>query len=330
MFPFSSNIFWGLCPGKDVLGKHKDDLFWLSVFSICYEEATARIDVDGLPDTCNKRVVLESLLTTARIAFDKFMGPVISLPGNPGGAITGYGYPEETYLYSANGSVFHRSINFVPGEEAEMRMLRTAVLGEQTCALVTENRLCIPFILEVIKFTQYLVDTLNMLDIARENSKDLFLILADDACAAGIEKLLEKRRKARTAIQVLSTGNYDATRAQITPTDSTIKHLQPLTALYEWYQSQYRQECGRMGVANPDKGERLNIPETQASLGSGIFNVSRTVAYLNEQMDFYNPLLGTEIRFKEVEDNAFNVPGGTDQVSGPDREDGNGRGQGND
>lgn len=331
MFPFSSSIYWGLNGYQKGIDKYQHNRLWISTFSELYHEALGRYKVTGVPDTCSEDVILESLLCTGAVGIDISKGAPMSLPAAPGGMLSAYGYNEESNLYSANGSIFARVQNFIPSEPEGLTRLRTEVYGAPSCAYIRENRLSVPFLLDVIQFADWLVDTMESLDIARENSKDLFILLAEEAVVKSMEKLLEDRRRNRRPIQILSTGIYEGKRIQVTPTDTTINHLKPLTALYEWYDSQFRQKCGKGGVANPDKEERLNIPETKASLGAGKVSVQKTVDFLNYQMDIYNPLLGTNIRFEVNEDNAFNtdLSGGADEMAGSADGNGPGQGQGN-
>lgn len=331
MFPFSSSIYWNLNGHQRSIDRHAHNRLWMSTFCQNYHEAIGRYKVTGVPETCSEDVIMESLLCTGSVGIDISKGAPMSLPAMPGGMVSAYGYSEASNLYSANGTIFAEVQNFIPSEPVSLTELRTEVYGAPSCAYIRENRLGIPFLIEVIQFTDWMVDTMESLDIARENSKDLFILLAEEAVVKSLEKLLDDRSRNRRPIRVLSTGIYEGKRIQLTPTDTTINHLKPLTALYEWYSSEFRQKCGKAGVANPDKEERLNIPETKASIGSGQQSIQQTVDYLNNQMDKYNPLLGTSIRFEVNQDNAFStdLSGGADDVAGSSGADGAGEGPGN-
>ena len=75
------------------LNKFKDNLTFQNAFTRGCEDAMARYDIEGIPETMSKRVILQSLLWHASVVFFKKDENVFALPGVASEEFNIYGEP---------------------------------------------------------------------------------------------------------------------------------------------------------------------------------------------------------------------------------------------
>lgn len=104
---FQDNLNIWVDPSKmkrSKLSEFENNFVFQNVFYTFLSDALNRYDIEGLPPTCSKRVILQSLLWNGTVFFFKFNGSWLALPGLPDGSgLNLYADYGGAYVYSANG-----------------------------------------------------------------------------------------------------------------------------------------------------------------------------------------------------------------------------------
>lgn len=258
---------------------------WWASFSDLVLDALHRYDIEGIPDTCSKKLVLQSLLWYGSVVFFKEGETILALPGHGTDEITAYGDYRYAYVWSMNGRI-NKKVNLA---------LPYGIDGN--AVMIRENELIFPFINLTMQFADYIADTYRTLDIARRNIKVPYLITAEEEIVQTVKKYLESIDENSDAI--LSTGIFPADRINIFPIATSTESLRAGTALVDWYKSHYKILCGiPANLATDKKGENLISGELDIDSGYADFVAKRLIDYMTEQLDFCNDILGTKMSIK--------------------------------
>ena len=300
------------------LADFKNMLAFQIVFQRLAEDALNRYEFEGLPETLSVRVILQSLLWHGNVIFFEKEGGLFALPGAPSGTFNVYGEPAEAQVYSING-MFNEPVKlYLPGSDAASFLKKTDFVvptGKAQGVIVWENKQRYPFINAVMYYAERIADTLRTLDVVRENIKTPQIFFCEESVKNSVERFLEDRESNMSAI--ISTGVFEVDKVKTVPIDPKGTALSDITALVEWYESKFRELCGKDNNAQMDKkGENLiqdevNINDEYTELG-----VDKCVKTMQEYIDYVNQIFGTNITVKKKEEE---VDAEKSDLSGDDR-----------
>lgn len=283
---------------RRMLNKFKDNLAFQINFSKCVEDALNRYDIEGLPETMSKRVILQSLLFHASVVFFKKDGNLFALPGVATEEFNVYGEPGFAETFSVNGTYNERVKLYIEGtDKTEFLKTLNAGNGEAQGCILWENKKRFPYIYSVIFFAQAIADTYRTLDTCRANIKNPQIFYGEESMRQTVEKYLEMR-EANCSAGYISTGILEADKLKVVPFDPKGTQLSDVTSLIEWYDNKLKERNGVKNNSQMDKkGENLIEAEVDVTDEATKKNASDVVEYLNEQMETINEFMGTNIKF---------------------------------
>lgn len=308
------------------LAKFKNVISFQNIFTRLIAKALSRYDIEGYPDTVNGRVLRMSLLYHGSVGFFDYNGSVLALPALPNANVTLYGDYKSMWVYGRNG--YNAEIPlYVPGGD-ESPLVNKPVGGVVTRrqprgVWVRENPQVFPFIRHCIDYAAKLSDAYRVLDINRHHLKVPYIIVADEQVVPTVKKTMETIDD--NVNYIVSSGIFPADRVNIIPTSTSPETLSATTDLIEWYWQDFDALCGKNSNSNPDKKERLLVDEVNANNETTQTAQADFIDYLQEQLDFVNEKMGTDMHVVELgkEDcNDDDVQGldtdaGSDQMANP-------------
>lgn len=284
------------------MAQYRNQKMFMNFFTMLGNEALAmRYKLVGNPDTVEPRTVMESLLWHGSVGFFVKEDNILALPGVPTDGFNINRDPVAMYVYGANG--FNEHVNlFIKGGD-DSKLVRQSVNGtapkEGTGVWVRENRWCYPFINFVMDFADMISDTYRTLDTVRMNIKRPYYVVAEEQIINSVKSFFNKRDANEEYI--VSSGVFPADKIKLLPFENNPENLRDCTMLIEWYLSQFRQFEGIDSPMTVDKKAQISVDEFHS--GSNVSELKKftDVEYLNEQMDFVNEKLGTNMHFEKVE-----------------------------
>lgn len=284
------------------LARFKNSQVFQQTFCRLADDALDRYDLEGLPDTVNKRVVLQSLLWHASVVFFEREGNLMALPGAPTGDFNVYGDPVAAEIYSANGMLNERVDLYIHGSEVDRFLEKTDLInnGRYKGVIVWENKTRFPFIVNTMFYAQAIADTMRTLDTVRVNIKNPNVFVCEESIVPTVKKYLEDRED--NVANLISSGVFDPTKVQVIPFDTKGSSLNDVTALVEWYESKYRELCGTKNNAQMDKkGENLIEAEVSVNDEYTESSVDKCIEEMQRGLDDVNAVFGTNIKVKVKE-----------------------------
>lgn len=281
------------------INKMKNEIAFMNIFNALANEALhGRYTIENIPEGCDERVVLESLLWYGSVGFFKKADQVMALPALPTSNYTLYGYPTNMTVWGRNG--FTETVKlFIPhGDNA--RLVRTNTAGvveskEGTGVWVRENEMCYPFINYVIDFAEKIADTYRTLDITRANIKRPYVITAEESIIESVKSFFNKRDNNEEYI--ISSGVFPADKINLLPFDQNPENIRDCTGLIDFYYAKFRElEAISAAPATIDKKAEITIPELNQNSGAQAAINNSIVNVLQRELDFCNEKLGTNMR----------------------------------
>lgn len=283
---------------RRMLNKFKDNLSFQMNFAKGCEDAMNRYDIEGLPETMSKRVILQSLLWHASVVFFEKDGQVFALPGVATDEFNVYGEPGYAEVFSRNGRFNERVKLYIPGTDISS-FLDAREFGSTKAkgAILWENRERYPYINSVIFYATAIADTYRTLDVCRSNIKNPQIFYGEESMKNTVERYLEMRESNASA-GYISTGILEADKLKMVPFDTNGTNLSDVTALIEWYENKQKERNGVKNNSQMDKkGENLIEAEVDVTDNATKKNLSDTVDFLNEGVEVINELFGLNIKF---------------------------------
>lgn len=300
------------------LADYKNMLSFQIVFQRLAEDAINRYEIEGLPETISKRVVLQSLLWHGNVIFFEKGGNLFALPGCPSGEYNVYGEPAMAEVYSVNG-YFNEPVKlYLPGSDEATFLKRTdrTAPAKAQGVIVWENKQRYPFINSVFYYAERISDTLRTLDVVRENIKTPQIFFCEESVKNSVERFLEDRESNMSAI--ISTGVFEVDKVKTVPIDPKGTALSDITALIEWYENKFRELCGTDNNGQMDKkGENLVQAEVEVNDEYTNLGVDKCIETMQEYFDYVNDIFGTSITVKKKEEEA-DVSEEESDISGDD------------
>lgn len=276
------------------LNKYKNMTTFQNTFVQLMLTALDRYYIEGLPDTCSQRVILQSLLWYGKVLFFEKNGNVYALPCvNSTDGYTVYGEWRSAFWQALNGQ--SENVNLViPGNT---NFLKNIILGrnegraEPDGVLVRENNVMYPFIWYVYQYAEYMSDTLRTLDTARVHLKHPYIITAEQSVIPSVKKWLNDTKDNQDTI--VSSGIFPADKISIQDLNVSGDVVNSITALYEWYEAQFLGLCGIAHNNGIDKkGENLITAEIGVDNESDNTNLNKSMDYIQEGLDIANEQFG--------------------------------------
>ncbi len=281
------------------LAKIKNDITFTNTLARLILDALQRYDIEGLPETCDKRVVKESFLWHGScMLFDK-NDNLISLPGMPTDDFNVYGNPKYGWVYGRQG--FNEKISlYIPGGElsdfVRKTFFKVAGKGYQG-VYVRENYICFPFINHVIDYASAIADTMRTLDVVRSNIKQPFIVVAEQSVVNSVKEFFKARNE--NLEYLVDSGVFPVDKIKLLPIDTNATALKDATDLIEWYYNMFYELCGVNSNSNPDKKAELTTAEITANNDIVLIQAQKTLECLEEHFDIVNKVFGTHIKVVE-------------------------------
>lgn len=287
--------------GKQKISKTKvkNNLVERVILSQNIETALRRYKITGCTPTMSERVILLAMLYRASCVFFEKGGNVYAQPATPLGGFNMNDDPIAVYVASKNG-IINQEVNlFIKGGD-ESKLVEKTPTGTQakdgSGVIVWENRTRLPFIYNVVYYSQAIADTLRTIDTARLWIKRPFIPVMEENLVPSFYDMMDKLISNEELIP-MSTGITDIQKFNALPIDGSGNGINTAKELIEWYKQQYRESCNMKSNTNADKkGENLLVDEVHFNeeftntAGNDIIN------YMNEQFDFVNEKLGTNLK----------------------------------
>lgn len=286
------------------LGKFKDNITFQVNFAEQCELAENRYDIEGLPDTISKRVILQSLLWHASVVFFKKNDNIFALPGIATDEFNVYGEPGYAEVFSLNGKFNEKVKLYIPGTDMDEFLKAYSLSGitnneEPVGVILWENRERYPYINRVMDVSLAIADTYRTLDICRANIKNPQIFYGEESMKDTVERYLEMRESNATA-GYISTGVLEADKLKMIPFDPKGTSLSDVTSLIEWYENKQKERNGIKNNAQMDKkGENLIEAEVDVNDEATKKNSSDLVDYLNEGLEIVNEFTGLNLKAVE-------------------------------
>lgn len=296
--PYFNNINLTL-NGKSLtsrkLAEYENTVELLNCFSANVIKALSRYDIENLPETCDKRVIKESLLFHGGVAYFEKEGNLLALPCAPDGDVNINGDVKKGFVYGRNGYNQKIGLHIRGAEEASLLNKTYSSTSEEPSGVyVRENEINYPFINTVISYASRTADAMRSLDVIRENIKTPYLVTCEESVLPTVKQFFEDKKK--NVDKIVSTGIFSADKVNILPIPVLPEALKSCTDLIEWYNNKYDEACGINNNANPDKKERLLVDEINANNESTNTPIEHIIDYLQEEHDYVNKLYGTNIK----------------------------------
>ena len=283
------------------LNQIRNDQVFICKFNELSEMAlTSRYKIENLPENCNERVVLTSLLWYGNVVFFEQGGSILALPGTPGDQITLYGQPSKSWVYGANGFNKEFKLYIENGENvgAVRRTIGGIVLPKTYDAvLVRENMANYPFINQTFLYAEAIADCYRTLDNLRLNLKSPYIVACDEKIKPSVEKMFKQRNENLGFIIGTGEMSKPGDKIQIFPLDQNPQSLRDTTMLIEWYMNQYAQLCSiKTSSAPVDKKAQVTTEELHNNDGVAESHQDSTLDYLNSQLEMANRAFGLNMK----------------------------------
>ena len=281
------------------LNEYRNNLTFQVVFAEQMEHALNRYDIEGLPETMSKRVILQSLIWHGSVVFFKKDGQIFALPGVATDEFNIYGEPGFAEVFSLNGKFNERVKLYIPGTDMSEFLKAydfVDIGGEPNGVILWENKERFPYIYSIIKSSLEIADTYRTLDICRANIKNPQVFYGEESMQKTVERYLEMRESNANA-GFISTGILEADKLKVVPFDPKGTSLSDVTALIEWYDNKMKERNGVKNNSQMDKkGENLVEAEVDVTDESTKKNASDVVDYLNEGLEIVNEFTGLSLK----------------------------------
>ena len=302
------------------LAKWKNNIDLQNIFMRLANQALARYDFEGLPDTVNDRVLKMSLLYHGSIGFFEKEGNILALPAMPSNGVTLYGDFRSMYVYGRNG--YNQEIPIYVRGGADSKLIEKPVGGiitnkQPKGVWMRENPYVFPFIRYCMSYAERIADAMRVIDINRHHMKTPFIIVADNQILNTVKKTLEMVDD--NVNYIVSSGVFPVDRINVIPTQTTPETLKTATDLIEWYYNDFDELCGKNNNSNPDKKERLLVDEVNANNEKTKSSINELITFMQSELDFVNECLGTNITIKKQEGEEDDDICAMDTDAGPDK-----------
>lgn len=278
------------------INKYKNRVTFQNIFVQNMLTALDRYKIEGLPDTCDERVVLQSLLWYGKVLFFEKCGNIFALPCvNTSEGFTVYGYWVSANWLGLNGMSEEVKLK-IPSAAGFLKKIITGSkeMGGDGGVLVRENSVMYPFINSVFQYSEYMADTLRTLDTGRVHLKHPYIITSEQSVVNTIKAWLSDTKENQDII--INTGVFPADKVQIQDLKITGDTINSIKELYEWYEAQYLGLCGIAHNSSSDKkGENLLTTEIGVDSENDNTNLNKSIKCIQQDLDLVNETFGLDL-----------------------------------
>lgn len=307
------NSVWGNLPldlsgmSRKKLAKFENSVEFLNTFQQLYTAAMNVFKWDGLPETCDERMIERALLLSGRVMFVEMEGSILSLAGGGSSELTIYGYPVRGWGWGFNG--FSKEFKlYVEGANISSDVIKTAsgIKGKgYEAVLGYDNSNCYPFINYIYQASRRMTEIMREMDVVCKNLKQPTIITCDESMLNTVREVMNQNDSNVSAI--ISTGRLPIESFKVWDTKANPDSLPALRAQYEWIHNQIKLMLGLTANEQVDKRERLLVDEVNATNDTKYDNVEKRLVYRQRCADMVNEAFGTSISVslrnrEEVED----------------------------
>lgn len=295
------NGLWGEIPlnlsklSRSKLAKFENNIEFQNTFQQLYTTAMNVFEWQGLPETCDERMIERSLLLTGRVLFAEVGGSLLSLAGGGSSALTIYGYPIRAWGWGFNG--FSREFGlYVQGAEISPEVRKTmdgitsrgydAVLGY-------DNANSYPYVSFLVSAAKRLTDMMRSMDVVVQNLKQPVIITCEESMVNTVRETLNQRDSNITAI--VSSGKLPIDSFKVWDTKPNPETLVAMREQYEWIHNNVKTILGINSNEQVDKKERLLVDEVNANNMQRVESVEKRLVYRQKCADLVNKAFGTDI-----------------------------------
>lgn len=298
---FDSYLPAALAGGKKSKAKNRWS-YGLVLDRLIRDALRLRYKITGLPDTCDERLTLLSLLWEGRVAFVEHEGSILSLPATEGDGPTIYGRYTRGYVTSLNGVYTGEVQMMLPGDESPIVTESTAASGLATGdrgVMVYESETRLPFILYAQYYAEAISDTLRTIEVARRQLKRPWIIACEEAMLPSVRKALSDIDDNDKSI--LSSGALPIDRIKPLDLKASPDSVRAACELVQWYEERYKSLCGLPSNGSIDK-KGANLIQGELSIGSiyGESQIEGTIETLNSGLETANRFFGTQMRAERI------------------------------
>lgn len=279
--------------------QYKNNFFFQVIYNRFYLNALKRYKIEGIPETCNERLIKNSLIHRSCVAFVDINDNLISLPIAPGGSLNPYAEWASGFCFSYTGDSFPVDLYLQGADESDFvqRTLNgVKPNGKYNAVLVRENPNYYPFINTIMFYATQIADQFSALETIRQNMKHPFIVTAEESVLPTIKNYFNRRN--RNEEFIVPTGIFPVDKVDIIELSTPDTYLKTLTSCIDWYENKFKEACGisNNGAAADKKGENLISGEINQNNEYTEFNIDLTCDYIQEGLDIVNQLYGTNMR----------------------------------
>ena len=322
------NIPLNFGEGKNTIKKlstYKNNLVFCNVFSRLLTDTLSSLKIGGLTEAMDERAFKQSLIWYGSCGLIEKDNNFLSLPCLPGGNFNIYGNPQSGFSMGFNG--WTEQVNFyLPGSDKSEFLNKTILnYGEKktyNAVFIRDNELCYPLINVIIYFSECIADAYRTLDVCRENTKQPYIITAEESIVNSVKEFFKKRNNNESFI--VSSGIFPADKINLLPFETNESNITTTTGLIDWYENKFKEIIGIDNNTNIDKkGENLITDEISINEEYTNLSLQKRLDCINRHLDIFNELYGQnlhataneEIRKEEIYND--DISGDEDEESEP-------------
>lgn len=245
---------------------------------------------EGLPDTCNERMLELSLNVNGSALIAKVNGSLLTLIASPDGSLNVYGDPVGAWGTGFNGFNQHFNL-YVDGGVNTLPINTTD--GEINAVLCLDNKLMYPFNNFLKQSAWRIADSQRSIDVIARMLKSPTMITCEEKYVETVKKILED-----TSINtpfILGMGGLPYDTFQVLDTGANPESLKTLQDYRENLISQIREKMGISNNPEADKQERLLVDEVNVNNKQTELSVSARLKERQKFAERCNKFFGTNI-----------------------------------
>lgn len=286
--------------------KQLDDLIFCNILNNLIDKRVSSFIWEGLPDTCDARVMELILLFWGNIGMykdemDNYICNGLVPYGKNG--INRNGEPLDGWLYSFTGQSQEVKlwVTGIDNKIARESSTRKIVDNTFDCVRGRENSLGIPFFQFIYEKALRLAQRENILDASIENCRQPLIVTCQEQDFKSVKKELEDIDDNRTRI-VMYNGVFDKNALQVLDT-----HIKPeIVQIVREEIVRMQNECDKMMGINStpyEKKERLLTDEVNSNNQSTCTNIEQSLLWRQKFCEDCNLAFGlnmsVDFRFRE-------------------------------
>lgn len=296
-------------PNIKKLNKYENNFLFINEYNKKLEDGMRRARLKNLEPGMSDRLMLQSLIFNGQVCLfkdEEFGGVPMALQSTVSGkGINVNGDPVSAWVFSKNGVINKEIDLFIKGAD------KNGILNEGTIGygdsrnpkgvLIYDNKRRYPFINYIIYYAKVISDTYRTVDINRMWLKHPFMPVCKEEAVNSVKEVLKKIIDNEEIIPI--STEYDISESfLLNPIEGRSEAITSAVELIDWYEQKWRECCGfDSNSAIDKKGENLLDDEVHFNDDFTGKHQNSYIEYLQEQFDFANEVLGTNIQVEEVE-----------------------------